>query len=374
MDRSSALALLFVLACVLVALPSSAEEVSESGYDRLWSHVRLYAGDEGSFFQSFDLSGRLQLDWAYVRSDEESHVEFNVRRFRFGFRTVFLEDFTLHLEGEFNPQEADPVYTRITDGYLAWSPGPQAKVTLGKHSAGFTLDGMTSSKRLLTIDRSNLTNNIWFTEEYIPGVSFQGESGAWNYFAGIFSSGNETPEFGDLDGGQFVLLTLGYDFAEALGVEEAHLRGNYVDNEPESDDLFTQPLERIGSINFSYDTGEWGIRADVNAARGYAGHSDLWGFWVMPFVRPVERWELVGRYTFIDSTEDNGVDLARYERSIGGGSGDRYNEVYLGANYYWYGHKLKLQNAVQYVDMRDQADDGGEYSGWSWTTAIRVYW
>ena len=70
----------------------------------------------------------------------------------------------------------------------------------------------------------------------------------------------------------------------------------------------------------------------------------------------------------------HGVRFARYEREIADGMGDRYNETYLGINYFWYGHKLKLQNAVQYVDMRDRAADGGEYSGWSWTTAFRVSW
>ena len=60
--------------------------------------------------------------------------------------------------------------------------------------------------------------------------------------------------------------------------------------------------------------------------------------------------------------------------SIVEGLGDRYTEVYLGLNYYWYGHKLKLQSGVQYLEMRDRANDGGAYSGWSWTTGLRVSW
>jgi phosphate-selective porin OprO/OprP len=56
------------------------------------------------------------------------------------------------------------------------------------------------------------------------------------------------------------------------------------------------------------------------------------------------------------------------------GRGDRYNELYLGANYYFYGHKLKLQSGVQFADMDDRAADGGEYSGTAWTTGIRVGW
>ena len=36
------------------------------------------------------------------------------------------------------------------------------------------------------------------------------------------------------------------------------------------------------------------------------------------------------------------------------GRGDRYQEIYLGANYYFYGHKLKLQSGAQWADMDDR--------------------
>ena len=66
--------------------------------------------------------------------------------------------------------------------------------------------------------------------------------------------------------------------------------------------------------------------------------------------------------------------MATYENRVVTGRGDEYNEVYAGANYYFYGHRLKLQTGVQVADMNDRANDGGEYSGVSWTTGIRVGW
>jgi phosphate-selective porin OprO/OprP len=354
--------------------PARADERAENGYEELWSKAELHRGGEGTFLQSFRLSGRLQLDLAYVDSGDADHGELNVRRFRFGFKTVFAEKFTLHVEADFDPQNADPFYKRLTDAYIAWAPRDAFTLTVGKHSAGFTLDGMTSSKRLLTIDRSNLANNIWFTEEYIPGVSVEGAAGRLIYNAGVFSSGDKNREFGNFEGGVFLLVTLGRDFAEAWGAKEALLRLNLVDNEPYPDNGFTRPLERIGSLNFSYEQTRWGLRADVSAATGYLGQSDLWGLYVMPFYRPSDSLELVGRYTLVESEEPNGVRFARYERSIAEGRGDRYDELYLGLNYYLYGHRLKLQNGAQYVEMRDRADDGGAYTGWGWTTALRVSW
>jgi phosphate-selective porin OprO/OprP len=68
------------------------------------------------------------------------------------------------------------------------------------------------------------------------------------------------------------------------------------------------------------------------------------------------------------------VRLATYESRVVPGRGDRYNEIYGGVNYFFYGHKLKLQTGVQYAEMDDSAHDGGAYDGWSWTTGLRVGW
>jgi phosphate-selective porin OprO/OprP len=289
------------LATALIALalmgfgsPASAREDKESGYDQVWAIANLYTGDDDSFFQTIDLSGRLQLDLAYVKSQDDDAGEFNVRRFRFGFKTVFLEDFTLHVEGEFNPQEIEPLYTRITDAYLAWAPGKAVKLTLGKHSAGFTLDGLTSSKRLLTIDRNNLTQNIWFTEEYIPGISVKGEGKGLVYHVGLFSSGDKDPEFGDFKGGKFILINVGHDFADRLGAKEALLRFNYIDNEPDPENGFTKLLEQIWSLNFKFEDDGWGFRTDISAGYGYEDQSDMWGYVLMPFYELTDSLELVG--------------------------------------------------------------------------------
>ena len=74
-------------------------------------------------------------------------------------------------------------------------------LTVGKQSAPFTLDGATSSRELLTIDRSNLANNIWFPQEYLPGVSLSGRRAPWVYRAALYSSGAMNREFGEFSGG-----------------------------------------------------------------------------------------------------------------------------------------------------------------------------
>jgi phosphate-selective porin OprO/OprP len=354
---------------------SAAADDAESSYDRLWSRAHVYTGDSESFFRSVQLSGRFQVDQAYVDgSDGEDFSVTSLRRFRLGARVDFLDDFTFHAEAEFAADDHEVGYERLTDSYIAWSPNAAVKVTVGKHSVPFTMDGQTSSKELLTIDRSNLTNNIWFTTEYIPGVSVSGETDSLMYHVGFYSSGESNRGFGDSNGGEFVLATIGHDFGEKLGAREGLLRFNFVDNEPDPNNSFTRPLERIGSLNFSLDIGRWGLRADISTATGYLGQSDLAGVMIMPYYNIGESLQLVARYTFVESDDENGVRFARYEREVVGGRGDKYREIYAGLNYYWYGHKLKLQTGLQYADMNDRAQDGGEYSGWAWTTGFRVSW
>ena len=88
----------------------------------------------------------------------------------------------------------------------------------------------------------------------------------------------------------------------------------------------------------------------------------------MPYMNLTDKLQAVGRYTILKSADPNGVQLATYENRVVRGRGDEYNEIYLGANYFFYGHKLKLQTGLQFADMNDRANDGGEYSGVSWTS------
>jgi phosphate-selective porin OprO/OprP len=236
------------------------------------------------------------------------------------------------------------------------------------------MDGSTSSKELIAIDRSNLTNNIWFTEEYLPGVGVSGRMAPWSYRAGLYSSGRRNKWFGEFDGGVFTYTLLSYDFGKALGVREATLAGNYLYQQPDANNTFTRPFENVFSLNFKVESERWGVRSDLSAATGYLGQSDVWGAMTMPYWNLTPKFQVVGRYTYVTSEDPNGVRFATYESAIVSGRGDRYNEVYGGANYYFYGHKLKLQTGVQYSDMNDRAGDGGAYSGTSWVTGVRIGW
>jgi phosphate-selective porin OprO/OprP len=363
------------------AAPAATAAAAQSGkpepsaYDRIWNKfTQLYKNDKRRAVQQVLFTGRFQHDFVALDADQGEHEESNVRRVRLGPRITFLKKYLFHAEVEVNPQERNPFYMRLTDLYVQWTRSGAMAVTVGKQSIPFTQEGATSSKELITIDRSNLANNIWFSQEYMPGVSVSGRKAPWVYRSGVYSSGAANRELGEFSGDYFTLALLGYDFGKRLGVKEAVLTGNYLYQHPDRDNTFTQRLEHIGSVHFRLEAKRWGLRTDVSSASGYLGQSDVSALMLMPFMNATDKLQFVGRYTLIDSDDPNGVRLATYENKVVGGRGDRYDEVYLGANYFFYGHKLKLQSGVQFADMDDRAADGGAYSGVSWTTGLRVGW
>ncbi|MXO70252.1 porin [Alteraurantiacibacter buctensis] len=341
-----------------------------AAFDEIWSTARLYRNEESDGLNELRIIGRLHLDNYVVDADQGNDSDLTVRRARLGARARLLHNLDVQVETELN-LEGGPLYDRLTDAYVAWKFSDAARLTVGKHSAKFTLDGATSSNELLTIERSNVANNFWFTEEYMSGASLSGRSGAWSYTGGVFSSGRRDSDFGHFDGGAFVLASLGRDFGEDLGMEKALLRIDYVHNEADVNNTSTRSFGDVVALVGVLEQEDWGLSADLVHGNGYLGQSNAWGSTVTPWVDVTDNLQAVARFTWLDSARNNGLRLGRYDNAVTGGRGDRYTEVYGGLNYYIYGNKLKLQTGLAYGHMRDRANDGGAYDGITWTTALR---
>ena len=359
----------------LIASAALADNPPEDRYERLWQQAVLYQNaGEDAWLRRFALSGRAQGDYALFDADEGDYDDLRWRRFRFGFSSDLAHGLKIQVEGDFDLNNShQDLYNRLTDAYLAWQWHPDQQIKLLKHSAGFTLDGYTSSKKLMTPERNNLTNNLWFTAEYFTGLSVKGAlDKRLSYNLGVFAS-DDSDEIG-LDGASYFTLASGaYDLAPDLGLETAEIHLDYVYNnkDPQAN---TRDFSQVASLSTRWSQGQWNLWTDLSVGDGYYSQSDLWGLVLMPFYDFSPRWQLVGRYTRLESDGDNGVRLNRYESSVVSGRGDEYDEYFLGLNLFFYGHRLKWQNGVRYTRMEDQADDGGEYDGWGLISGLRVYW
>lgn len=348
--------------------------VEQSTFCDIFDKAVLYKNEEFLPFQKLALSGRLQADAAFFEADQGDYDSLQWRRFRNGFKSQHFETITIHSEAEFDLVESDPLYSRLTDSYIGWSKDKFLKIKIGKQGANFLIDGSTSSKELIRMERSLHSYNLWFPNEYFTGATASGEVGNWSYNTGIFSS-DGGPEFGDFEAGYFGLFSIGYDFAEALGFDQALVRADYVHNDPTGNGILnTRSLSNVIVLNAIFEKGPWGLRADVSTAEGWGSQSDLAGASIMPYYNLSDEWQLVASWNCVTSENANGVRLDRYENEIESGRSDEVHEFYFGVNRYFCGHKLKWQTGVEYTTAEDAANDGGAYDGWGLSSGIRVSW
>lgn len=343
-------------------------------YAKLLERGTLYENEESPIVQKVYLSGRLQGDYLAFEDENtgNSHDEFDWRRFRFGFKATLLGKFTLHSEADLDLNDSDPLYNRLTDTYISWKTDGGTKIKVGKQSAPFTLDGATSSKKLHTMERSKVADNIWFRREYFTGVTASGSKDNWDYLAGFYS-GDAGPEFDDaFEAGTFVLLSLGYNFKEKYGVDNALVRLDFVSNE-EDPDNGTLDHETVVSLVGKYDNGAKHLWGDLSFSQGYGGQPDIWGLQIMPFYDINEQSQIIFSYTYLDSDGVDNLRLGRYERRASSVRGNESSEYYFGYNHFFHGHKLKWQTGVQYSDQ-EASVAANEYDGWGFTTGFRASW
>jgi phosphate-selective porin OprO/OprP len=341
--------------------------------DQLWDLATIYKNEESNYFNEFRLTGRMHLDAYSIDSDQGYDQDWIVRRTRAGAVARFFHKLEAKIEVDFNLQNPRPAYSRLTEANLSWKFDDALRLTVGKQSVKFTLDGSTSSNELITIDRNNLSNNLWFTQEYVSGIGVDGKVGAWQYRGGYFSGGTDTKEFGNFDEGHFGLLSIGYDFGKTIGVKKAVLRADYVYNDRNPKSNATRPFENIGALVFQLDDGRWGFSADLDGGTGYGTQSDVWGLTLMPWFYLTKQLQVVARYNYIESEDPRGVRLNRYDTFVSTRRGDEYHEIYGGLNYYICGQRLKVQTGVSYVSLDDSSIKNGEYHAWQWTSGLRFW-
>jgi len=357
-----------------------AKEDQSSLMDKIWAIPTIYKNENNPVIQRFSFEGRLHGDYVYFQGDPDNYEGPEWRRYRFGASAQVFHDFILRVEvdftdGEFNPNDLLDAYNRLTDANITWKPNDDFQLKLGKISAPFTLDGATSSKRLYTTERSTLATNFWFPTEYFMGLAAKGKIDHWSYFTGLYSSSGED-EFTSYNSGYFALVSVSYQFNENSYWDKNALTVDYIYNNPDySGNVGTRALSHIFSLSSKLEKENAGVWSNMAIAKGISSQnqSNLFGISIMPYYNFNDTWQIAFRYSFVYSPDDNGVRLNRYENRVISGRVNEAHEWHLGVNCYIYGNKLKWQNGIEYIVAYDRANDGGAYSGWGFTSAVRMY-
>jgi phosphate-selective porin OprO/OprP len=372
----------------------------DTAWDRTWSAFTLYKDDSNPILQEFSLQGRLQVQSIYGESNDDSFNtsdykdtvsdenvwgnDIEARRARIGFKSKWFQNWKF--EGQINVDNDgqdnsgdNTFYKDIYDLFITYTHSDALNISAGKTKVKFTREQEISSKEILTIERSLLSNTLFPGELTGAWVSGKGIQEHWLYELGVYGNERER-EFSDFEGGAIVLAKIGYDYSSQAGLDSAVASFHYMHNsepgyrssEPDADySPGTSPSFK-DSIALTNDIthGRFGLTTDLVYGMGDddLGQSDVFGISLIPSYFIADGLQLVGRLQVATCEDPNDLRVPqRYERlATGDQRGNTYTSAYVGLNYYLYGHKLKLMNGVEYSHM-----GGGDYDGYTFMSGLR---
>ncbi len=350
------------------ALVTEAKE--ESVFDKIWGLATIYKDESNPIIERFSLTGRYHGQYYATDSDTGNESDWENRRFRIGAEAELFNKH-LKLKGEIFSDLNEPYgefYDGFTELYASFVASDAFALTVGKQKPKFGWDWSTSSRLIQTFERSRMTNQ--FKPDYSLGVSASGKSGAWSYFAGVFAN-DPNKEFAEMDGGASYIASLGYNFKEQWGMDNANLTVGYIHSTHDAGDVVFTNFDNGVSASLELKKGQVGMNTEVLFGEGDAGNT--WGLTLQPYYDITKKLQLVARYQLGLSDEANGLaPQKRYEKISGGSNGDTYNAGYLGLNYFIYEHKAKLMAGVEYANL--DGGSGAGYDGFTFMTGVRVYW
>lgn len=375
----------------------------DTAWDRTWSAFTLYKNDDNQILQEFSLQGRLQVQSIYGESDGDSfntsdykdagndenvwRNDIEARRARLGFKSKWFQNWKfegqINVDNDGHDNSGDNTYYKdLYDLFLTYTHSDALNISAGKTKVKFTREQEISSKEILTMERSLLSNTLFPGELTGAWVSGKGIQEHWLYELGVYGNERER-EFSDFEGGTIVLGKIGYDYSSQVGWDSAVASFHYMHNsepgyrtsDPDPDySPGTSPSFK-DSIAFTNDItqGRFGFTTDIVYGMGDEdlGQSDVFGISLIPSYFIADGLQLVGRLQVATCEDPDDLRLpGRYERLKAGPSseerGNTYTSAYVGLNYYLYGHKLKLMNGIEYSHM-----GGGDYDGYTLMSGLR---
>lgn len=346
-------------------------------YDRIWDALVLYENTDNPTFQSFSLVGRYHGQYWSVQADQGDARDWENRRKIFGFSSKWFQDFELQAQMYLDLEDGS-IYDGLYVAFIEWSPeGRDFFLSVGRLDYLFTgYERSTSSKKINTIERGLLVNQVMPAE--VVGAHAKGRQGRFSYQVGVFSRSIEE-EFSDFDSGAAAVI--GGAWNTPLFLKEGSLHLDYLYNSRKTEGNAFRPYRNVLSLWHQGNSGRLGMGMDLTWADPLETDGYVWGLtlepsWVLldELFGNADPLQLALRYQYAYSSDENGLHLQRrYEEEVTEGEGNSYQALYAGLNYYLYGQKLKFMLGGEYARMKDDADDGGEYQGWTWFGAVRLY-
>ena len=147
----------------------------------------------------FRIGGRIQVQadafndsMNLINGDGDTGTDLFFRRARIYIEGDMYRDWAYKLQ--FNLVDSGSGGGTAEDLYIRWQRYNWANITLGKQKEPFSLEELTSSKYVTSIERSPI--NDFFAEGRSLGISVHGASNFWGYAFGIFDNNDQFSDSG----------------------------------------------------------------------------------------------------------------------------------------------------------------------------------
>jgi len=353
----------------------------------IFDYSTLYEGD--GFIREVALKGRYHGQWI-DQGIEQGNAQFGdrgwqQRRFRVGYGIEFAGGWelshTFNVRNYPNNPGTQGFFEDIEELVLEWE-GDNIGLALGKFKPNITREYATSSKRIKTIERSQITNEVTADKIWGGAVSF--DAAGLSHKVGVFSNMyTDNWEWPRADGGVMVTYQTSYEISDSTELFFDYQYNDVTaqvvaDAAANNSDDGGSAYEHVFAIGTENDFGRLGVVTDVifgfdkgDNLNGMPVGDDTWGFVFLPYYSVTDKLEAVFKYAYMADGE-----VQRVQDRLNGGFGspglDSVHTVYLGLNYYICGDKLKVMFGHEWLSAEDFADQ--DVDGSSWMMGIRTYW
>jgi phosphate-selective porin OprO and OprP len=309
--------------------------------------------------KDLQILGRIHTQAGYSRaendhgSDDYSTAE--LRRVRLGIRGTLFQNFRAHLEANLLPHDFS-----MRSAYLEWRQYRPAHIRMGLEKAAFGFEETTSSAAILTVERSNINNQMWTSPgTEMNGISLWGVAGLFYYGAGIYTGrGNVNPDSLDR-----YLYNASVGLSLDSWMPENQKLGFRLDG-ISNDDSGAQFVHEHGlAASSQYVLGPFDLRVEYLQAHPFGGGA-LRGGYIMPSYYFTGKLQGVLRYEIASADKTTIRAPSRYVRRTGispsnaSQRGTAFQAIYVGLNYYISGDNLKVMGGFEYSELENTPRGG----------------
>lgn len=271
----------------------------------------------------------------------------------------------------------------LSDFYFTWAPESDFYVRFGKFKQSVMREYEASLNKILTIERSAITNLVSGKKPWGVAVGYKmwglsQELGAW-MVGGDRDSTGERWDWLDPDSRGSLTYRASLNVSE---ITSLHFDYQYTDNHGghdtpagSADFNLGSAFEHVAAIGTESKKGRFGLITDLifaqngMAAGPLSAGYDTWGAVFIPYWDITDKLQFVTRYAFMNQGSEQLPQRFEKQNAV-----RDYHTIYTGLTYRFCGDQMKIMMGHEYAFGDLVAGPTDKLQSSSWILALRTFW